>query len=566
MRKSLIIILLFAIGTAFAQQEQILYRDVKSSNPAFAATLLYADGVQARIMDEREKATQLFKQLIELEPKHAAAYYQIALMNDGEDAQKMLENAERAYMLDNENDDFMQLYVRSLYTNGRFDDALKILADLRNSGKGNRQNYYLSAILAAQMNDVETVEEMARYFLEKYGFLAPMADLLTEVMVSKRQFAEAEQMLEGYIETNPMEPSIRISLAKIKSVLFKDDEAVEQYKSAIALDTTDYDSHLALADYYRIKKDVPNYLVALRPVFESAGLDSKTKAEYFERTFFDPSLLRDYYLPVQQIAMTMYASDPYDTKIEDVYIRFMMYTGDVANAKKMLITKLNEERADEETYSYLIEIENYTKQPDSALNYAKMATDRFATNTLFPMMIASIESERGNNDAALKELAVVMKRAVTDSLRCIIKSFEGDIYFKMGKSKKAFAAYDKALGYDAENAMLLNNYAYYLSLEKIRLTEALDMAQRANRLSEGNATYLDTQAWILYELGRYEEARTTQRRAIALSTEKSADMLLHYGDILFKLGEAFLAETYWKQAAEAGADASEIEKRMVNRE
>ena len=109
---------------------------------------------------------------------------------------------------------------------------------------------------------------------------------------------------------------------------------------------------------------------------------------------------------------------------------------------------------------------------------------------------------------------------------------------------------------------MLNNFAYYLSEEQRDLERALRMAERANELTPHSATYLDTHAWVLYRLGRYEEAQTVMRKALVLDRSNSSELLLHYGDILYALGQRFMAKTYWKRALEAGADGVKIEERL----
>jgi len=115
---------------------------------------------------------------------------------------------------------------------------------------------------------------------------------------------------------------------------------------------------------------------------------------------------------------------------------------------------------------------------------------------------------------------------------------------------------------DTTNAVIYNNYAYFLSLREERLDDALEMARKANRLSPNNPTYLDTYAWVLYMLERYEEAREPMRLAVSLDRTDSKELLIHYGDILYKLNDRFMASIYWKKALEKGYDPEEIEKRL----
>jgi tetratricopeptide (TPR) repeat protein len=113
--------------------------------------------------------------------------------------------------------------------------------------------------------------------------------------------------------------------------------------------------------------------------------------------------------------------------------------------------------------------------------------------------------------------------------------------------------------------LVLNNYAYFLSLtgeDETTLNRALAMSSQAIALDKNNSSNLDTHAWILFKLGRAEEAQTYMRQALSLDNRKSPELNLHYGDILYALGKEFLAKTYWRKALEFGADPKEIEERI----
>ena len=73
--------------------------------------------------------------------------------------------------------------------------------------------------------------------------------------------------------------------------------------------------------------------------------------------------------------------------------------------------------------------------------------------------------------------------------------------------KRCYSAYERSLRYDPDNTMVLNNYAYFLSVEGRDLERALAMASRVVALEDDNPTYLDTHAWVLHKLGRTDEPR-----------------------------------------------------------
>ena len=111
--------------------------------------------------------------------------------------------------------------------------------------------------------------------------------------------------------------------------------------------------------------------------------------------------------------------------------------------------------------------------------------------------------------------------------------------------------------------MVLNNYAYFLSLEERDLERALSMSSLVVALTDNNPTYLDTHAWVLFKLGRTEEAKKLLQKAVALDGQESPELMVHYGDILHELGEQFMAEVYWRRALEKGYDARQIEQRIA---
>ena len=124
----------------------------------------------------------------------------------------------------------------------------------------------------------------------------------------------------------------------------------------------------------------------------------------------------------------------------------------------------------------------------------------------------------------------------------------GDMYHLKGDSKSAYKAYDKALKIDPSYALVLNNYAYYLSEDGKQLKKALAMSKKTVEAEPDNATYLDTYGWILHLLGKDQEAKPYFKHAMLYGGKDSAVQLDHYAEVLYALGEYDLAQVYWSQA------------------
>ncbi len=82
------------------------------------------------------------------------------------------------------------------------------------------------------------------------------------------------------------------------------------------------------------------------------------------------------------------------------------------------------------------------------------------------------------------------------------------------------------------------------------------------RLQQNSPTYIDTYGWVLFRMGRFEEAKTALRQAVSLDADESPELMIHYGDVLYELKEYYMASFYWKKALEKGYDPAEIEERL----
>lgn len=120
----------------------------------------------------------------------------------------------------------------------------------------------------------------------------------------------------------------------------------------------------------------------------------------------------------------------------------------------------------------------------------------------------------------------------------------GDTYYKLGQKKNAYKAYERVLKADPGYSPVLNNYAYYLSLDGKKLRKAAAMSRITVEKEPDNATYLDTYGWILYLQKQYQKAKPYFKHAMLYGGRDSAVILEHYAKVLEALGETDLAKSF----------------------
>ena len=180
------------------------------------------------------------------------------------------------------------------------------------------------------------------------------------------------------------------------------------------------------------------------------------------------------------------------------------------------------------------------------------------------LAIAYNQAEKPDSVISICKRALEHKTA--DGKKEIVSEFYsilGDMYHTQKQMKEAYAAYDSALVYNPSNIGALNNYAYYLSVERRDLDKAEEMSYKTVKAEPNNATYLDTYAWILFEKGNYAEARIYIDNAMKSEGGDKSDVIVeHCGDIYYMTGDVDGALTYWKKALEMGSESKTLKQKI----
>ncbi|HKR01012.1 MAG TPA: tetratricopeptide repeat protein [Pyrinomonadaceae bacterium] len=118
---------------------------------------------------------------------------------------------------------------------------------------------------------------------------------------------------------------------------------------------------------------------------------------------------------------------------------------------------------------------------------------------------------------------------------------------RAGDPKGSEESLRRILANDPDNATALNNLGYFLVERNERLTEALEMIQRAVRANPTNSSFLDSLGWAYFKLGRLEEAERHLTDA-ARRNGSSIAIQEHLGDLYQRRGKTEMARTAWQRA------------------
>lgn len=549
---------LFALSSAMASGDEGERRREEASR-------LYLEGVKRQNLGTLREAAQCYEAALRQVPEHAASYYRLSgiarMIGEQETA---LRYGRRAYEIDPACADYADNYARLMAVAGDYAAADGLFTELFRRDSSNLELISILAALKLERGMTNEAIVLLDTLQARSGFQSQTVEMKRQALIRAERYAEAYDYMLRVCEEMPDESAFRIQLAELAAALRRDSVAMENYRRAIEIDSTGVGPRIALAEYYRIKDQWPEFPEALMPVFANPSFPVQAKVNYFDLYVGgrSPDFYQRNFVYMARLADAVLWSAPGDSTARDFYIRHLIRGGQLETAQEYLARWIGEGRVPLSLYRTAIELAHFREQPDTVDRYMAEAQMRFPHDPELGMTRLAVRLQRSDTIGAVEAAHEVIRYSTNDSITSEALSFCGDMAHLGGKHKEAYKYYERALKLTPDRAMLLNNFAYYLSEEGRELERALRMATRANELTPQNATILDTKAWVLYRLGRYEEARDLMRQALVLDTDGSSELFLHYGDILFELGEYFVAKTYWQRALEAGADGRKIEERL----
>ncbi|KRA78906.1 hypothetical protein ASD78_19515 [Lysobacter sp. Root667] len=125
---------------------------------------------------------------------------------------------------------------------------------------------------------------------------------------------------------------------------------------------------------------------------------------------------------------------------------------------------------------------------------------------------------------------------------------------------RAEADFRRILVAEPDSVAALNALGYTLADRTTRYQEALELIQRARTAEPDNAAIIDSYGWVLYRLGRHQEALAELRRALTL--QKDPEIASHLAEVLWAVGKKDEARKYFDQARKLDPDNRALKRAL----
>ena len=461
------------------------------------------------------------------------------------------------------------------------------------------ENYWYKETLAAYYQNkgenekaISVVEDMATQFPSRLEPLVALVDLYTRAKNYEQVIHSLNRLetLDGKSEQISMEKfRMYLAMDNREQAFLEIENLAKEYPYDMRYLTILGDVYMengkpdeAYATYQKVLKEEPEYapaLLSMASYYEKQGRDSLYKVQLNSVLLNEKIESNTKMNLMRQLIIRSEQTDKDSTQIIGLFNAMLeqeQENADIAMlAAQYLLSKKMEEESkpvlrkvleldpeNKPAYLQLLSFAINKQDMDEVIAVCTPAVEYMPDALEFYYYLGIGHYQKEQKDEALEVFKKGVRQVTPQSDKAMVSDFYsimGDLYHLKKMNAEAYAAYDSALVYKDDNIGALNNYAYYLSLEKKDLDKAEEMSYRTVKAEPNNATYLDTYAWILFEKGKYTEARIYIDQAIQHGTDNSSVVVEHCGDIYYHCGETDKALEFWKEAEKLANETTEEE-------
>ena len=531
---------------------------------------LFIDAVTEKELGNIEDAVGLFNAVLKLDPQNHAAYYELSrLAYDQNDLIVAEDFAAEAVKIHPHNEWYHIYLAESRAHQGDYIGAAKGYQGLVDAIPDKWEYLQDVGYMYARGEDFEEAIRVYDELEEKEGISEPLLLQKQSIYIKMGKIEKAADEIRKLIVEFPDRENLYVLLAEIYEANEMHKKALESYQILLDSQPDHPQALLATAEIQRKTGNEKGYKETVTKVFGNTELDIDTKIfmfiPYIQNVAEDSSIAEE----VLEMAELIRSAHPDDAKAITAYADVLLNIGHKEEAIAAYKEASTFENSPITIWVQLFDLFAQDKNFGLLMEYGEKAVERFPGEVAPYFYLGAACLQMKDFECAVSKYSIGLALDnINPEIQARMWSSMGDAYNELKDHVKSDSCYDEALVINPNDAYTLNNYAYYLSLRDDQLVKAEKMSKRSNILVEDNSAFLDTYAWIMYEMKEYEEARIWMEKAIAVMEDDGHErpvLLEHYGDILFKVGEIEAALENWNKALEAGGDKIQLEAKIKNK-
>lgn len=533
----------------------------KQGGDATAEYNAFFEAEKARIKGERSKARSLYQSFVKKYKTNDAAYYNLAQLEYNAFQFKQAENhVSQAVKLSPKNKYYLELYADVLAANKKDEKAVKIYESLTALDKNGNDAYgYKKYKIYRELKDYKNALRTLDVLEENWGTSEQITMQKVDLLLLQKKEDAAIAAVKKLIADEPRESGHKERLADLYDKLGRKEDAKKIYADLAQEAPNDAKVLMRTSSYYLRNKDTAGFQRIIKTIVANPEIDRDIRMSMILPLIelnSDSAYLSKEILP---LVNKMRKGDSTDRESVLLYADVLYSAKKYEAASKAYKEYLEYDKSKFSVWFNLMLSYSNLEKLDELISVADESFDYFPNNAFTHYFKGTAHYQKQEYKKSVTALQNAIDLEPERELKAQIFSMMGDAHNSLKDFKKADENFDKSLAIK-EDATTLNNYAYYLSLRNERLKDALKMSKRSLELRPSTPTFLDTYGWILYQQGKYADAKTYLEKAIV--GESDPDVLEHLGDVYFKLKNVSKATEYWQRAKSLGGGSDKLDQKL----
>lgn len=450
---------------------------------------------------------------------------------------------------------------------GDGDKAVSLLQGLITHNPDKPELNYMLAEVYAQKGDFQKAIDAYNQLEEYMGVLEPVVLQKVKLYKALKQDEKAFAEVERLVTAHPKDVAYLILLGDLYLDSERDEDAKAVYERAAQLEPDNAYLMVSKANYYNKKGDKEAYKEQILEALLNKNLDVETKQKILTDFLSDLLQKKEDLDQADSMFTALLEMHPQEEELHKLYadVLWLQKKKDDAVAQLQIAVDLAPVRF--EFWQQLIGAYLDQGKYDDAIAAGKKALTYLPEEANIYIYLGTSYMMKKHYDKAIIALKDGLKHVdqKNGALVSDLYGQMGDTYYQSSQPDSAYAAFEKALEYNPKNIGVLNNYSYYLALQKKDLAKAERMSGETIKMEPENPTYLDTYAWVFFQQGNYSLAKIYLKTALDKGGADSADLLEHYGDALFMSGDVDEALNYWNKALEKGSESKTLHRKIKDK-
>lgn len=552
----------FALLIVFNANSQVIDSSFVDDNAKYIYNLFEAD--RTFINDDFSKSEQHYLQCLDIKPDNPFILYRLASISfqrkDFNQAELYIDKC----LAFNDSNEWYLYLAGNIYTySNHYDKAIAIFNKLISIYPNEFDFYACLSDIYVKNKKYKKAIQIYDSIEDKFGIDESVILMKKDIYLLLKDKKKAENELLKLVKTYPNEYVYRRLVAGFYSETGQIQKSIDAYNSVLNDVPNDGYSHIGLAGCYQLLKETEKFFSELKIGFVSKDVTCAFKVDIIYNMLRNQELLKFSFEKIVELSELLVKNYPDDPDVNTLYADLMIYNGNIEVAR-LALNKVVETRKDKyQIWNQLLLIEH---QLGDWLSLYKHSTEalQYFTNLPSLYLFNGISSfQLSKYEQAFESLSTGYEILLdNDPMQSDFLNLLGEVCYRLDNKETAYHYFELLLEKEPDNLMILNNYSYYLSLDKINLEKAKSMSFQTINKEPENPTYLDTYAWILFEMKQYSEALKYIRTAVENDITHSDVIIEHYGDILYFNNDSAGALEQWNRAKLIGNGSDKLDEKI----